>query len=57
MNVQSAAAFRSERSFHSSASPAGSMELFGSFVRPRGETLGFPGEGLDGGDSPGEMWM
>ncbi|NWX41410.1 HSPB7 protein, partial [Steatornis caripensis] len=42
MNVKSSSAFRSERSFHRSASPAGTMELFGSFVRPRGETLGFP---------------
>ncbi|XP_050765398.1 heat shock protein beta-7 isoform X5 [Gymnogyps californianus] len=42
MNVKSSAAFRSESSFHRSASPAGTMELFGSFVRPRGETLGFP---------------
>lgn len=24
------------------SSPAGTMELFGSFVRPHGETLGFP---------------
>ncbi|XP_059686007.1 heat shock protein beta-7 isoform X2 [Gavia stellata] len=42
MNVKSSSAFRSEHSFHQSASPAGTMELFGSFVRPRGETLGFP---------------
>lgn len=48
MNVKSSAAFRSERSFHRSASPAGTMELFGSFVRPRGETLGFPGEFFGG---------
>ncbi|XP_035757817.1 heat shock protein beta-7 isoform X3 [Egretta garzetta] len=44
MNVKSSSAFRSERSFHQSASPAGTMELFGSFVRPRGETLGFPAQ-------------
>ncbi|XP_064326362.1 heat shock protein beta-7 isoform X1 [Phalacrocorax carbo] len=42
MTVKSSAAFPSEHSFHRSASPAGTMELFGSFVRPRGETLGFP---------------
>lgn len=51
MNVKSSAAFRSEHSFHRSASPAGTMELFGSFVRPRGETLGFPGEFFGGGSS------
>uniref|UniRef100_A0A8C6JPC8 Uncharacterized protein n=1 Tax=Melopsittacus undulatus TaxID=13146 RepID=A0A8C6JPC8_MELUD len=51
MNVQSAAAFRSERSFQRSASPAGSMELFGSFVRPRGETLG----GVQGGHPTGAV--
>ncbi|NXF36415.1 HSPB7 protein, partial [Nyctibius bracteatus] len=42
MNVRSSSAFRSERSVRRSASPAGTMELFGSFVRPHGETLGFP---------------
>ncbi|XP_032057499.1 heat shock protein beta-7 isoform X4 [Aythya fuligula] len=45
MNVKSSSAFRSEHSFHHhsrSSSPARPMELFGSFVRPRGEPLGFP---------------
>ncbi|EOB06457.1 Heat shock protein beta-7, partial [Anas platyrhynchos] len=47
MNVKSSSAFRSEHSFHHhsrSSSPARPMELFGSFVRPRGEPLGFPGK-------------
>ncbi|XP_063210124.1 heat shock protein beta-7 isoform X2 [Chroicocephalus ridibundus] len=35
MNGKSSSAFRLERSFHRSASPADTMELFGSFVRPR----------------------
>lgn len=35
------------------SSPAGTMELFGSFVRPHGETLGFPGEF---GVHPGGIW-
>ncbi|KAM9370319.1 heat shock protein beta-7 isoform 1-T1 [Phaethornis superciliosus] len=42
MNVKSSTAFRSESSFHRSVSPADTMDLFGSFVRPHGETLGFP---------------
>ncbi|XP_071623021.1 heat shock protein beta-7 isoform X2 [Heliangelus exortis] len=42
MNVKSSTSFRSQSSFHRSASPAGRMDLFGSFVRPHGETLGFP---------------
>ncbi|XP_035200680.1 heat shock protein beta-7 [Oxyura jamaicensis] len=45
MNAKSSSAFRSEHSFHHhsrSSSPARPMELFGSFVRPRGEPLGFP---------------
>lgn len=45
--MKSSSAFRSEHSFHHhsrSSSPARPMELFGSFVRPRGEPLGFPGK-------------
>ncbi|NXK47407.1 HSPB7 protein, partial [Chauna torquata] len=47
MNLKSSSAFRSEHSFHHqsrSSSPARPMELFGSFVRPRSEPLGFPGK-------------
>lgn len=52
--MKSSSAFRSEHSFHHhsrSSSPARPMELFGSFVRPRGEPLGFPGKwrGWSGG--------
>ncbi|KGL79250.1 Heat shock protein beta-7, partial [Tinamus guttatus] len=44
MNLKSSSAFRSERSFHrsSSPSPGRPMELFGTFVRPRTEPMGFP---------------
>ncbi|XP_068771887.1 heat shock protein beta-7 [Struthio camelus] len=44
MNLKSSSAFRSESSFHQSPSPspARPMELFGTFVRPRTEPLGFP---------------
>nr|XP_013806440.1 PREDICTED: heat shock protein beta-7 [Apteryx mantelli mantelli] len=43
MNLSSSA-FRSEHSFRqsSSPSPARPMELFGTFMRPRAEPLGFP---------------
>uniref|UniRef100_A0A8B9P5E7 Heat shock protein beta-7 n=1 Tax=Apteryx owenii TaxID=8824 RepID=A0A8B9P5E7_APTOW len=45
MNLSSSA-FRSEHSFRqsSSPSPARPMELFGTFMRPRAEPLGFPGK-------------
>ncbi|NXL83438.1 HSPB7 protein, partial [Alectura lathami] len=46
MNSKSSSAFRSEHSFHHhsrSSSPAGPMEMFGSFGRAR-EPLGFAGK-------------
>ncbi|NXA56174.1 HSPB7 protein, partial [Nothocercus julius] len=51
MNLKSSSAFRSERSFHrsSSPSPGRPMELFGKFVRPRTEPMGFPARPGDAG--------
>ncbi|KAM8796272.1 HSPB7 protein, partial [Eudromia elegans] len=44
MSLKTSSAFHSERSFHRSSSPSPTrpMELFGTFVRPRAEPMGFP---------------